>query len=87
MGPEFIASLANKNAFIARSSVSKPLVLRSILAKAIENQIKKNAFSFVEVLSICPTNWKTDAKESFLRLKDMEEYFPVNIFCGGEDEK
>ncbi len=77
LGPEIVRSIANKDAFVARASVSSPLVLRNTLKKAIETQTIKNNFSFVEVLSICPTNWKTNAKESFERLKEMEKYFPL----------
>ena len=85
-GPELIKKTANPASFIARSSISKPHNLKKILCKALENQINKNSFSFVEVLSICPINWKTGAKQSFDRLNDMEEYFPVGII-GGDNEK
>ncbi len=74
-GPELLRQTANDNAFIARGSVAKPLLLRSILKKALENQIKNNAFSFVEVLSICPTNWKMNARQCFARLSEMEEHY------------
>ena len=76
-GPELVRNIASDKAFIARTSVSQPEVVKNTLKKAIENQTKNNAFSFVEVLSICPTNWKTNAKESFERLADMEKYFKL----------
>ena len=85
-GPELIRSIANKKAFVARASVSKPLVLRNTIKKAIENQIKNNSFSFVEVLSICPTNWKQDAKGCFDRLSSMEKYYPLGEI-GVQNEK
>ncbi len=76
MGPELIKCLKNKNAYIARSIISKPYELRKVLKKAITNQIKNKSFSFVEVLSTCPTNWKTDAQKSFDMLDDkMATYF------------
>lgn len=74
-GPELVSNITNKKAYIARASVSKPVVLKNILKKAIENQIKNNSFSFVEVLSMCPTNWKMNAKQCFSKVEDMEEYF------------
>lgn len=49
-GPELITGISHQNAFIARASVSKPLVLKSMIKKAIENQTKNNSFSFIEVL-------------------------------------
>lgn len=74
-GPELIRKVAAKSAYITRVSVSKPLLIRQAFKKAIENQIKNNSFSLVEVLSICPTNWKTNAKQSFIRLSDTEEFY------------
>lgn len=75
-GPELLRQAANTKAFIARVSVSNPLQLKNTLVRAIKNQTESKSFSFVEVLSICPTNWKTDAEQSFARLKEMEKYYP-----------
>lgn len=83
-GPELIRNIANNKAYIARTSVSKPLVLKNVLKKALENQIKNNAFSFVEVLSICPINWKMNAKQCFFRLSEMEDYYPLGEISGKE---
>ncbi len=85
-GPELIRQVADKKAYIARASVSNPLGLRKVLEKAIEHQTKKNSFSFVEILSICPTNWKTDAKESFTKLKELENYYKLGEIVDGEKE-
>jgi len=76
-GPEVIREVADDKAYIARTTVSNPIRLRETLRKAIENQTKNNSFSFVEILAICPTNWKTDAKTSFARLKELEDYYGI----------
>lgn len=76
-GPELIRTIANQKAFVGRASVSQPEVLKSMIKKAINNQIENDSFSFLEVLSICPTNWKTNALESFSRLTDMEKYYTI----------
>jgi len=76
-GPELLRGIANANAFIARGSVSNPIQLKTLLIKALKNQTENNAFSFIEVLSVCPTNWKTDAQASFDKLKEMEKYYPI----------
>jgi len=76
-GPELLKNIASPKAFIARASVSNPIQLKDFLAKAIKNQSENSSFSFVEVLSICPTNWKTDVKQSFDKLKEMEKYYPL----------
>jgi 2-oxoglutarate ferredoxin oxidoreductase subunit beta len=74
-GPELLSGIASKNAYIARATVSKPLMLKNILKDAILNQIQKKSFSFVEVLSICPTNWKTNARQSFSKLSEIENFY------------
>ena len=76
-GPELVRQIANNKAYVARTSISKPVLLKNVLKKAIENQVKNNSFSFVEVVSICPTNWKMNAKQCFSRLSDMEDYYPL----------
>lgn len=81
LGPELLSALPNKKSYIARTSVLKPLVLKNILKRAIEHQIKHKAFSFVEVLSMCPTNWKKDAKNSIKFVeKDMQKVFKTGEF-------
>jgi 2-oxoglutarate ferredoxin oxidoreductase subunit beta len=52
-------------------------MVKNTFKQAIENQVNNNSFSLVEVLSICPTNWKTDAKASFERLKELENYYAL----------
>ncbi|MCX6808687.1 MAG: thiamine pyrophosphate-dependent enzyme [Candidatus Berkelbacteria bacterium] len=79
-GPELISEIAAPNAYIARVSISNPIQLKITLKKAIENQVKNKVFSFVEVLSICPTNWKTNAKESFEILREAEKLYPIKEF-------
>jgi 2-oxoglutarate ferredoxin oxidoreductase subunit beta len=77
-GPEMIAALADKDVYIARGIVSNPLQLRIFIKKALENQIQNRGFSFIEVLSMCPLNWKTDAKQTLEFLeKEMTKYFAV----------
>lgn len=76
LGPEMLASLANENAYLARGSTDKPLVLKQYLKKALETQIK-GYYSFVEALSACPINWKTDAKETIARMQDLENIFKL----------
>lgn len=75
-GPETLSSVAQTQAYLARGSIEKPLVLKSYLRKAIETQLKGD-FSLVESLSACPLNWKTDARETIKRLKEMETVFKL----------
>ena len=41
-------------------------------------------FSFVEVLSVCPLNWRTNNVQTWDRLKTMEEFFEVKEFVQRE---
>jgi len=76
-GPELIRQISDKSAFIARASVSNPIGVKNTIKHAILNQVNNQTFSFVEVLSICPTNWKTDATASFDRLSETEKVFAI----------
>lgn len=78
-GPEMLSALGNKSAYIARGSTDKPLILKNYLKMAIKNQIKGN-YSFIEALSSCPTNWKTNAFETIKKVKQLEDYYKLGIF-------
>ncbi len=60
---------------------------KKAIRKGLKNQMENKGFSFVEVLSTCPTGWKvnpTDAQE-WLKEK-MMPYFPVKVFKDVGDE-
>ena len=49
--------------------------------RAIENQVRGLGFSFVEVLSPCPTIWKLDPVDAQRRvLEEMPTAFPLGVF-------
>jgi len=75
-GPEILSCLASKSAYLARGTTDKPLVLKQYLKKALEAQMNKQ-FSFVEALSACPLNWKTEAKETIIRIQELEKEFKL----------
>lgn len=82
-GPEMLASIVSDNAYIARGIASRDDELKSMFKKAIQNQIDGRGFSFVEVLSMCPVNWHTNAKESldFSENEMVKEYPIGEIKC------
>ncbi len=82
-GPEMVAAYASSGSYIARGTVLNPLKAKEYIKKAILNQKKGGGLSFVEILSGCPTNWKTDVKGTEKFLKKMEEYFPVGEIVRG----
>lgn len=76
-GPEMLAREAHQGAYIARAAVSNPTQMAAYIKNAIQNQIDGKGFSFVEVLSYCPINWKTDAKDTIKFLEEMKKVFSV----------
>lgn len=77
-GPEMVASITKEGAYVARGTVANVRQLKSFIKKALQNQIDGNGFSFVEVLSTCPTNWRTNAKETWHFVeKEMPKYFKI----------
>lgn len=73
-GPELAKKVASEKAYIARASVNNIPGLKQMLKKAIETQLGGN-FSFVEVVSYCPTNWKTDAVATIDFSKKLEAIY------------
>jgi len=86
-GAEMVASIVNpEKSYVARSTVSNLRTLRNTFKKALKN-VEQGGFSFVEVLSICPLNWRTNNVDTWARLKTMEEFFNVNEFVSREELK
>lgn len=77
-GPEMVASITKEGAYVARGTISNMRMLKSYCKKALQNQIEGNGFSFLEVLSSCPTNWRTNAGKTWKYIeKEMANYFKV----------
>ncbi len=61
---------------------------RKAVRKALKNQIENKGFSFVEVLSGCPTGWKLSAQESKVWIENVLcKYFPLGVFKDTADER
>ena len=79
---ELLASLATP-AYIERVSLAKPYLAKAkkAIKKAFQTQIDKKGFSFVEILSTCPTNWGLSPLEAFdWQVKNMIPYYPLGVF-------
>jgi 2-oxoglutarate ferredoxin oxidoreductase subunit beta len=89
LGPEMVAAITHEGAYVARGTVSKLRVLKGYIKKALENQMAGRGFSFVEALSTCPTNWHTNAQQTWAFLEDnMQRLFPVGelkVPAAGDD--
>ena len=69
--------------YIERCTVATPAGLvrtRKAVRKALRNQIEGRGFSFVEILSPCPTNWALSPVEARVWMeKEMMKLFPVGL--------
>jgi 2-oxoglutarate ferredoxin oxidoreductase subunit beta len=80
-----VAAVAPEGAYVARGTIANVRLLKSFIKKALENQIAGRGISFVECLSSCPTNWRTNAKQTWEFVeKDMASYFKVGELRGSE---
>lgn len=85
-GPEMVAAIVSPGAYVARGTVAKMPQLKRMMKAALLAQMKGTGFSFVEVLSTCPTNWRTNAKETWDFVeKDMASYFVPGELVKPED--
>ncbi len=69
MGPELLKNVVKPGAFLARTAVNEPKQLMEFLEKAIQTQ-QAGHFSLIEILSFCPTNWKTSGMETIKYLDE-----------------
>jgi 2-oxoglutarate ferredoxin oxidoreductase subunit beta len=65
----------------AVNSVKNVLRTKKAIRKALENQIGGKGYSFVEVLSMCPTNWGMEPAQAAEWVEtDMVPYYPLGNF-------
>ncbi|MFZ5900996.1 thiamine pyrophosphate-dependent enzyme [Desulforudis sp. 1088] len=77
-GPEMVAAVTPEGAYVARGTIAKLTQLRKMMTRALQNQMAGRGFSFIEVLSTCPTNWRTNARETLTFVeKTMPEHFKI----------
>jgi 2-oxoglutarate/2-oxoacid ferredoxin oxidoreductase subunit beta len=70
--------------YIERVSVDSPknvLVAKKAIQKAFRNQIEGRGFSFVEALSMCPTDWGLTPNQSVEWVRNsMMQYYPLGVY-------
>jgi len=80
---EMLATLEGTS-YVTRVALDKPaniLRARKAVFKAFDMQLKNMGFSFVEMLSTCPTNWGVSPQDAIKQLQDeMIPYFPLGVF-------
>ncbi len=85
---EMLATLKGVS-YISRVALTKPAYIikaKKAIKKAFQIQLDGKGFSFVEVLSTCPTNWGLSPVESSKWLEDnMIPYYPLGEFKTPEE--
>ncbi len=80
---EIIASLESP-VYVERvmmADVRSKNAARKAVRRGIKNQIEKKGFSFIEVLSTCPTGWKMTAPQSEEWIKStLVQNFPLGVY-------
>ena len=70
--------------YLERVAVSTPkdvIKAKKAIKKAFTNQVQGKGFSLVEVLSMCPTDWKmTPAQSLDFVNEQMKEVFPLGVY-------
>ncbi|MEA3288281.1 MAG: 2-oxoacid:acceptor oxidoreductase family protein [Candidatus Marinimicrobia bacterium] len=86
---EIIASLESP-VYVERvmlADVRSKNAARKAVRKGIKNQIEKKGFSFIEVLSTCPTGWKMSAPQAEEWIKTtLVENFPLGVYKDISDQ-
>ncbi|MBR5303870.1 MAG: hypothetical protein IKU37_03485 [Candidatus Gastranaerophilales bacterium] len=83
-------ALCNGTSFstrVALYDVKNILNAKRQIKKAFEYQQKGYGFSFVEILSTCPTNWKLSPQEAHKKIEEeLIKTYPLGIFKDIENE-
>ncbi len=80
---ELLATLDGP-AYIERVTVDSPKNVRKAkkaIKRAFQNQVDGVGYSFVEVVSTCPTNWGMTPQDSFEWMREnMLSYYPLGVY-------
>lgn len=80
---ELIGSLegSSYSVRVALHNAAHVLKAKKAIRRAFEIQMKGRGFSFVELLSSCPTNWGMNPQQAIARIeKELIPFFPLGIF-------
>lgn len=85
-----MVALTEGAAYVARVSLDSPAEIRkakNAIKKAFEVQINGLGSGFVEILAICPTNWRMNPSESHERVrKEMYPIYPLGVLKDQQSE-
>ncbi len=77
-------ALCEGTAFSARCTlydIKNIINTKKQIKRAFDCQLKGLGFSFVEILSSCPTNWKLSPKDAHKKIEnELSKIYPIGIF-------
>ncbi len=68
-GPESLREVVHPAAYLYRGTVARLIPLKRAFRTGLETQLSGH-FAFIEALSTCPTNWRTDAAGTWAFLEE-----------------
>lgn len=80
LGPEMVDAITGEKNYVARATVNNLRQMKTVIKRGLTNVAEGNGFSFIEVLSVCPLNWRTNNVSTWERLKTMQEFYEVKEF-------
>ena len=87
---ELLAALETP-AYIVRQAVIKPKYIvkaKKAIKQAFQYQLEKRCFSFVELISTCPTNWGLTPVEAVKWAEEtMVPYYPLGEYKSPETKE
>lgn len=85
-----ILSLVSPRSYIARTSVhdvKHTIATKKAIQEAFQIQMEGRGFGLVEVLAICPTQWKLDPVRCMERIvQEVIPYYPLGTFSSPQEE-
>jgi 2-oxoisovalerate ferredoxin oxidoreductase beta subunit len=73
---------------VALTDAKQHMRARKAVRRAFQNQIEGRGFSFIEILTGCPSNWKLSPQEAIHWVeKNMIPIFPLKIFMDRDNKE
>ena len=73
---------------VALTDAKQHLRTRKAIRRGFQNQIEGRGFSFVEILTSCPSNWKLSPQEAIHWVeKNMIPIFPLKLFVDRDNKE
>jgi 2-oxoisovalerate ferredoxin oxidoreductase beta subunit len=73
---------------VALTDAKQHMKTRKAIRKAFQNQVEGRGFSFVEILTSCPSNWKLSPQDAIHWVeKNMIPVFPLKVFVDRDNKE